>query len=63
VTPKGRPYLEPHHTRHLSDGGPDHPEWVVAVCPTCHKRAHYASDWKEYNAQLKATANPLTPPN
>jgi 5-methylcytosine-specific restriction enzyme A len=23
----GTPYLEPHHTRRLSDGGPDHPRW------------------------------------
>src|ERR1700746_1774493 len=24
--------------RRLSDGGPDHPRWVVAVCPNCHRR-------------------------
>ena len=29
----GHPYLEPHHTRRLSDGGPDHPRWVGAICP------------------------------
>ncbi|MFC1905016.1 HNH endonuclease [Chloroflexota bacterium] len=28
----GRPYLEPHHIRRLSDGGPDHPDWVAALC-------------------------------
>ena len=27
VTAQGAPYLEPHHTRRLSDGGPDHPAW------------------------------------
>ena len=58
-TPEGRPYLEPHHTRRLSDGGPDHPRWVVAVCPTCHRRAHYAEDAQAYNARLRATANRL----
>jgi 5-methylcytosine-specific restriction protein A len=59
TTAEGRPYLEPHHTRRLSDGGPDHPRWVVAVCPTCHRRAHYADDAKSYNAQLVAIAKKL----
>ena len=27
-----RPYLEPHHTDRLSDGGPDHPARVIALC-------------------------------
>ena len=59
VTPEGRPYLEPHHTRRLSDGGPDHVAWVVAVCPTCHRRAHYSNDAKEYNAKLIRIVNRL----
>ena len=29
----GTPYLEPHHLRRLSDGGPDHPAHVIALCP------------------------------
>jgi len=58
-TAQGRPYLEPHHTRRLSDGGPDHPAWVVAVCPTCHRRAHHAADAKDYNHTLMKTANAL----
>jgi len=53
-TPDGRPYLEPHHTRRISDGGPDHPRWVIAVCPTCHKRAHYADDAETFNESLKS---------
>jgi len=40
----GEPYLEVHHIKKLSDGGPDHPEWVAAVCPNCHRNAHYGSD-------------------
>ena len=52
LTPKKRPYLEPHHLRRLADGGPDHPKWVIALCPTCHCRAHYASDGKAFNESL-----------
>jgi 5-methylcytosine-specific restriction enzyme A len=37
----GSPYLEPHHTRRLSDGGPDHPRLVGAVCPNCHREMHH----------------------
>ncbi len=58
-TSKGKPYLEPHHIRRLSDGGPDHPRWVVAVCPNCHRRAHYSHDRVAYNQQLSETAGRL----
>jgi 5-methylcytosine-specific restriction enzyme A len=61
-TPDGRPYLEPHHTRRLSDGGPDHPVWVIAVCPTCHRRAHYAADAMAYNAHLQTIVAGLERP-
>ncbi len=60
ITAAGRPYLEPHHTRRLSDGGPDHPAWVIALCPTCHRRAHYAEDAEPFNATLAAKANALS---
>ena len=51
-TSDGKPYLEPHHTRRLADGGPDHPRWVAALCPNCHARVHYSADGDEYNAVL-----------
>lgn len=54
TTPNGQPFLEAHHTRRLSDGGPDSPRWVIAVCPNCHRRAHYASDAETFNDGLKA---------
>ena len=57
VTKAGRPYLEPHHTRRLSDGGPDDPHWVIAICPTCHRREHYSRDAEVYNQKLKTKAN------
>ena len=43
------PYLEVHHVYRLGDGGPDHPENVIAICPNCHRRVHYGLDGKEYN--------------
>lgn len=52
LDPHGRPYLEPHHLHRLADGGPDHPHWVIALCPTCHRRVHYAGDGKQYNREL-----------
>jgi 5-methylcytosine-specific restriction protein A len=38
----------------LADDGPDSPENVAAVCPNCHRRAHYSSDRTAFNAQLRA---------
>ena len=52
TTKEGQPYLEPHHIRRLTDGGPDDPRWVVGVCPNCHRRAHYSHDAAEYNKKL-----------
>ncbi|HEX8188999.1 MAG TPA: HNH endonuclease [Pyrinomonadaceae bacterium] len=49
----GSPYLEPHHTRRLSDGGPDHPRWVGGICPTCHKEIHYGANGKALNLRLQ----------
>ena len=45
-------YLEPHHTQRLADGGPDHPRWVGAVCPTCHRCIHSGKDGKQLNQTL-----------
>ncbi len=52
LTKKGEPYLEPHHTTRIADGGPDHPEHVIALCPTCHSRVHHSNDGETYNFQL-----------
>ena len=37
----GTPYLEVHHKRPLADGGEDTVENSIAVCPNCHREAHY----------------------
>lgn len=53
ATVSGRPYLEAHHIRRLSDGGPDDPRHVAGVCPNCHRRAHYAADRGAFNVMLQ----------
>ena len=35
------PYLEVHHIKRLADGGHDSLENVLALCPNCHRQAHY----------------------
>lgn len=37
----GEPYLEVHHLVRLADGGDDTVENALALCPNCHRRAHY----------------------
>lgn len=48
----GIPYLEVHHLHRLADDGPDAPENVAAICPNCHRAAHYASNRLDLNAAL-----------
>lgn len=50
-TSKG-PYLECHHLFRLADGGPDHPKNVIALCPNCHRAAHYSINNKSFNDEL-----------
>jgi len=57
----GTPYLEPHHLRRLSDGGPDHPAHVIALCPNCHRRVHAGADGPTYNATLIAAMFTIEP--
>lgn len=49
---KTGPFLEVHHVVRLSDGGPDHPAHVVALCPNCHRRAHHSLDAAPFNRRL-----------
>lgn len=50
----GGPYLHAHHVHELSDGGPDTPDTVIALCPNCHYRVHHGEDGPEYNNELIA---------
>jgi 5-methylcytosine-specific restriction enzyme A len=38
----GSPYLEVHHRVPLSSGGEDTVTNAIALCPNCHRAAHYA---------------------
>lgn len=58
-TVHGTPYLEPHHIRRRADAGPDHPQWVIALCPTCHARVHYGADGAAYNRTLSEIAQAI----
>jgi 5-methylcytosine-specific restriction protein A len=48
----GTLYLEPHHIRRVSDGGPDHPRWVGAICPACHREIHFGQNGQVKNDSL-----------
>lgn len=37
----GRPYLEVHHKKPLSEGGLDNVDNTIALCPNCHREMHY----------------------
>lgn len=51
-TKAGQPYLEVHHTRRLSDDGPDDPRYVAAICPTVHREIHLGENGKALNEKL-----------
>jgi 5-methylcytosine-specific restriction protein A len=39
----GKPYLEVYHKIRLADGGEDTVDNALAICPNCHRRAHYGA--------------------
>ncbi|KPB54265.1 HNH endonuclease [Pseudomonas coronafaciens pv. oryzae] len=53
ITKNGKPYLEPHHINRLSDGGLDHPLFIAALCPACHKEIHYGTMGEQKNEALR----------
>ncbi|MBZ9724870.1 HNH endonuclease [Mesorhizobium sp. CO1-1-11] len=57
----GSAYLEPHHIRRASDGGPDDPHFVISLCPNCHRRVHAGADGPTYNGQLLAKMGDIEP--
>lgn len=52
-TDDGEPYLEAHHVDELGEGGEDHPDKVVALCPSCHKEIHYGQQGDKMNQILR----------
>lgn len=59
----GSPYLEPHHTTRVSDGGLDHPRFVGAICPTCHRDIHHGLDGRRRNTELTQYLAEIEPLN
>jgi hypothetical protein len=52
ATENGERYLESHHVVEVSQRGPDSPTNVVAVCPSCHRKAHYAADRSQIERRM-----------
>ena len=42
----GLPFLEVHHVRQFADNGTDTVTNAVALCPNCHREAHYGNNAK-----------------
>jgi 5-methylcytosine-specific restriction endonuclease McrA len=57
----GSPFLEVHHVTRKSDNGSDHPANVIALCPNCHRRAHYAHDSATFNEHLRKKLSSIEP--
>jgi 5-methylcytosine-specific restriction protein A len=52
ISLSGVPFLEVHHIHKLADDGPDTPENVSAICPNCHREAHYGMNKEELKEGL-----------
>ncbi len=48
----GSPYLEVHYLRRLSDNGPDHPRYVAALCPACHREIRHGARGEAIRSRL-----------
>jgi len=55
---QGIGFLEVHHIHRLADDGIDEPKNIAALCPNCHRRAHYSADKSIFRQLLvEATAS------
>lgn len=52
LTENGERYLETHHVVGVAERGPDTANNIVAVCPTCHRKAHFAADRIEVERRM-----------
>lgn len=59
VDDHGNGFLEVHHIFRLANDGIDEPGNVAAVCPNCHRRAHYSADRLAFQATLAAKVRAL----
>lgn len=53
-TPQGLPFVEVHHIKPLSEGGPDAITNVACVCPSHHREAHHGTNALAIGSQLQA---------
>lgn len=44
LTESGEHYLETHHVVGVGERGPDAEANIVALCPVCHRKAHFSAD-------------------
>jgi hypothetical protein len=44
LTTAGERYLETHHVVGVSERGPDTVDNIIAICPNCHRQAHFAAE-------------------
>lgn len=48
----GQKYIEVHHVEPLFEGGEDSMQNTAALCPTCHRKLHYAENKEEMKVEL-----------
>lgn len=53
-TAVGRPFLEVHHVVPLASGGPDTLDNAAALCPNCHRAAHFSVESSTIRQRLQA---------
>lgn len=53
ITHKNIPFLEVHHIFKLADDGPDLPHNVSAICPNCHREAHFGNERNNIKDRLE----------
>lgn len=51
INENGDVYVEYHHIIPLKDGGKDEYENLIALCPICHKKAHFGSKEQQIKIQ------------
>ncbi|CAN0604767.1 unnamed protein product, partial [Ectocarpus sp. 12 AP-2014] len=44
----GEPFLEVHHIIPLAESGHDAVENTMALCPNCHREAHFGNERQKY---------------
>ncbi|WP_207710126.1 HNH endonuclease [Litoreibacter roseus] len=55
----GDPYLEVHHVRPLSEGGPDTIDNALACCPNCHRELHFGRQRHRFRLEVVHRINRL----